>query len=737
MIDLILNTATWQVTLARAIIFKAGGDVPVRVTLTADPGEEPAFELALSPQSSTPEVLAYIDTDEWTAESETVFTAVLDANDARLIAHIAGLSGATNLDLELAWTLSDSRRIAPNVTATCQRPVVDGPETSEGGPEYYTKSQGDGRYFRAGQLLSEIAEEDQAAARGNLGIAATVVFASTLPGIHLNSNVETGGGTDDTDVLQAALDALHSAGGGELVIDGAALITGLQHPSYVSIRGKGWNTGLFLADGSNAPCIRNANRVGGEDAIVDEHMSIADMTLNGNNANQDHDSTWEVGPDYTPDASDFAYLHNVCYLGFNDLRVTNIRSLNARAFGFMFSKYDGLRVEGCRAEWSNNDSLNNDGIHFWGPATNTYIRDFYAGGNDDGLAINPSEMMALSLDGLYVSNGIVSKFTVDGFEFAGNTKGVRLMGHSSLPINDVTLRNVYGAVDYQNSFLIYGGTDIGRLTIDGWSVRGTQNFNPGAEGPFTADTIILKDFVFIDHAATNPLISLNGNVASVSIIGGSISNSTEAGTFLDITGGTVDAINITGLCAKSLATLVANSGGVVTQLNVSGLTKSAVAALTSGSFDSLTGDAFASAAGVGNYISVAASTFVTLVVDTNVKVPFDSPVSDVGGAWNGDDLLWVVPSTGVYLISIRVAIESIADGTRMILSTKINGAEFSHTFADLAYGSTNGYGGLNGSSLVPLVANDEVEIQVYVTDDNTAATKTMVLGTVFSAIQLA
>ena len=86
------------------------------------------------------------------------------------------------------------------------------------------------------------------------------IYASTLPGIHANSNVITGGGTDDTAVLQAAIHALSIAGGGRLILDGAFLVSGLQHESNVSIEGLGWDTGLYHINTSGKSTIRNKYR---------------------------------------------------------------------------------------------------------------------------------------------------------------------------------------------------------------------------------------------------------------------------------------------------------------------------------------------------------------------------------------------------------------------------------------------------------------------------------------------
>src|SRR5664280_2324763 len=54
-----------------------------------------------------------------------------------------------------------------------------------------------------------------------------VIYASQT-GAKLDSNVHTGGGTDDTAILQSILDKVKVSGSLHLVMDGAALIKGLD-----------------------------------------------------------------------------------------------------------------------------------------------------------------------------------------------------------------------------------------------------------------------------------------------------------------------------------------------------------------------------------------------------------------------------------------------------------------------------------------------------------------------------
>jgi len=76
-----------------------------------------------------------------------------------------------------------------------------------------------------------------------------VIYASQTDA-KLDSNVLTGGGTDDTLILQKVLDLALEYGGIHLIMDGAALITGLVLHSNTTIECLNKECGFYLADGS-------------------------------------------------------------------------------------------------------------------------------------------------------------------------------------------------------------------------------------------------------------------------------------------------------------------------------------------------------------------------------------------------------------------------------------------------------------------------------------------------------
>lgn len=151
MLNITLDLDTGLAKLASATTIKAGADVPVTITTVrgttpTSPGASPAFELGLGTDATPPVLKAYLDT--FTAENDHTFTGVLDANDERLVAFMAG-KGTVNFGCEVAWTVAGQLEVAPSFTVPVQARVIPSDPNSESGPHYYTEAEVDA-------LLAEI-----------------------------------------------------------------------------------------------------------------------------------------------------------------------------------------------------------------------------------------------------------------------------------------------------------------------------------------------------------------------------------------------------------------------------------------------------------------------------------------------------------------------------------------------------------------------------------------------------
>lgn len=157
MIDLTFNLATKVARLVQAVTIKPGGGVPVRVTFSAAPNALTALSLALGSDATPPAVLAYAE--DFTEESETVWTALLDAGDTRLVEFMAAKSVAS-VNAELTAEIDGETAICPNVSVTVQHRVVSGDPTGVGGPDYYTEAEVDAAIAAARTTILAVCAAD-------------------------------------------------------------------------------------------------------------------------------------------------------------------------------------------------------------------------------------------------------------------------------------------------------------------------------------------------------------------------------------------------------------------------------------------------------------------------------------------------------------------------------------------------------------------------------------------------
>ena len=85
-----------------------------------------------------------------------------------------------------------------------------------------------------------------------------ILYASET-GAKLNADVHTGGGDDDTEILQAALDKALEWGHLHLILDGAARVRGLKIHSNTTIECPDADCGLFMSDDIPGPVLRTAH----------------------------------------------------------------------------------------------------------------------------------------------------------------------------------------------------------------------------------------------------------------------------------------------------------------------------------------------------------------------------------------------------------------------------------------------------------------------------------------------
>ena len=142
MLNIFVNLETGVATLSQTTAIKAGGGVPVVISFSQSPGTDPSIEIALSAQSSSPTILAYLNS--FSSENETTYKGTLDANDSRLLAALDTVATQT-LNCEIVVTASSSeRQIFPNFAVTVQKSVISGSPSSEGGPVFLVQGTASG-----------------------------------------------------------------------------------------------------------------------------------------------------------------------------------------------------------------------------------------------------------------------------------------------------------------------------------------------------------------------------------------------------------------------------------------------------------------------------------------------------------------------------------------------------------------------------------------------------------------
>ncbi|MGA3172507.1 MAG: hypothetical protein ABSE62_16005 [Chthoniobacteraceae bacterium] len=295
-----------------------------------------------------------------------------------------------------------------------------------------------------------------------------VIYANTLPGINLNSNLWAGGGTDDRATLQTALNSLAAEGGGTLVLPTCSLISGsLALSSNERIVGLNEGTcGLFLSNSSDTPLLTNMHRsyIQGSD----ENIRVENLTLNGNGQypqgqfNQSHDD------------SNGNFVCAVDFNGVNNVAVCDVQTIDSRCYGFDFTSCNCVHADDLIGYWHFPNS-NNDTVHLDAPYNDVSINDIWGNGLDDEIAINGDEDYTGGAEpaGALIDTGSASSrhVRVNNIFSAEANSAIRLISLVA-PANDIVIRNVTGTVRQYGILIDTAGRsgfpgNFGCITISG------------------------------------------------------------------------------------------------------------------------------------------------------------------------------------------------------------------------------------------------------------------------------
>lgn len=288
-----------------------------------------------------------------------------------------------------------------------------------------------------------------------------VVYASSYAS--LDSSCIDGGGTDDTQAIQAILDMAPVWGGLHLIIDGAALVQGIDVHSNTTIECENKVCGFFLASGANRSIIQNAHL--DFQTRQDMNITLLGGTYNHNAAGQLHHLTIEAdsGGAFAREKWVLAMeFYGVEYLTMRDVTIRN-----QRTFAMLIANWYRVTMENITIELPDNMyAQNQDGIHFWGPGQFLNIKNIMGGAGDDFIALAPDENDSVS---------DITDVLIDGVFLNDADQGIRMLSRGAGRLDRVTVRNVTGTFKSFGFFICPwfpgNGGNYGQITIENVDLR--------------------------------------------------------------------------------------------------------------------------------------------------------------------------------------------------------------------------------------------------------------------------
>lgn len=316
-----------------------------------------------------------------------------------------------------------------------------------------------------------------------INTSSNIVYASTVA--VCDSNIDTGGGTDDTAALQAVLDSAGTLGGICLVMDkGCCAITQLvirfSNTAIKALPG----CGFFQISNTNKTMLFvNLSPLWSDPYPTTQLTNIViEGIWNMNGANQD---SRENDPDYPYYPSIRAANFGFWISQVDGIRLENVTIRNPVYFAYVFDTINNFEILHCKEivdNGTNTGTNHHDGLHIWG-ATNGIVYDYEGNGDDDQLALNTDEGVdihyaAVPLDNRYpadTSLGAISNVTFQDIFFNNSANGIRFygLGRASTVVSNIVFRNIHGNitnVDMQTS-----GATLSNILFDGWNVTGQNS----------------------------------------------------------------------------------------------------------------------------------------------------------------------------------------------------------------------------------------------------------------------
>jgi len=261
----------------------------------------------------------------------------------------------------------------------------------------------------------------------------------------LDSNVYTGGGTDVTAQLQAALDEAAVCGGVHLIMDGAALVSGLKVHSNTTIECLTRDCGFFQKEDANCALVTNYNR-------SFYQRKTRNIILKGGTYNQDclrqkhhiplntcdEETRWLLTMDGTKVSAmeGDRWVYGLEFYGVEHLEIRDLTIRNFRTFAVTIGGFRNVTIENVWLDLPDRmQSQNQDGFHFWGPGQFLTVRNVGGKVGDDFMNIGPDEMDCTSS---------ITDVLVDGVFLDDADQSIRMLSRGTGTLDRVTVRNMSG-----------------------------------------------------------------------------------------------------------------------------------------------------------------------------------------------------------------------------------------------------------------------------------------------------
>lgn len=292
----------------------------------------------------------------------------------------------------------------------------------------------------------------------------TTIYASDY--LKLDSDVYNGGGTDETELLQSLLDKAVEWGQLRLVMDGAALISGIKVHSNTTIECMNKGCGFYLNDNCNCAIITNFDA--DFDEIRTRNISLIGGTYNHNCLHQAHHVEYTEKDENGEEKQIIKWSLAVEFYGIENLNVKDLTVRDQRTFAFTVGNFRHVNVENTYIELANEiPEGNQDGFHFWGPGQFLTMRNIGGKSEDDFMNIGPDERDGVSS---------ITDVLIDGVFLDHAWQGIRLLCRGTGLLDRVTIRNVTGVYNaygfYINPWVTDDGLgNFGNITFENIDLR--------------------------------------------------------------------------------------------------------------------------------------------------------------------------------------------------------------------------------------------------------------------------